>query len=168
MERRRRTGGRAARSSQGLSYSWRARLVDELDPVFDRHVGCHPEVLQAAYIGGRDDLGPRLLQSAELDASEAHGKLALQERISTRRTAAQMRIANRSERKPGGLKEWFNAVCKLLSVLQRARRLPGDAPTTSARAVTSNGSDVTHCEHLAQIARRLAISLHAAARTEAY
>ena len=55
-----------------------------------------------------------------------------------------MRIANRHERKPGGLEEWLDPARELLSVLQRARRLPGDAPTVSASAVASNGSDVTH------------------------
>ena len=104
-----------------------ALRVEQFDPVADRGSACTVEMGLTTDIGRHNDLGVAALQCSEFLVAQLSGQLGLGQRISPRRTAAQVAVGNRCQVEPDSGQQGFNRPSELLGVLQGARAVERQA-----------------------------------------
>src|SRR3989442_1074694 len=97
--------------------------VDELDPVAHGRCARRLEMRETADVRGGNDIRAPSLERGELAAAQLAGNRRLQERVSARGAAAEVRIVYCGQLIAGLCEQRLDLATQLLPVLQRAGRL---------------------------------------------
>ena len=95
--------------------------------VYDGDAGAGGDLGHAADIARGDQVGPGVLQGCDLAVAKLVGDFWLQYVVGAGRAAAKMGIGHRFDLKSGGGQQPAGRLADGLAVLQRARRVVGDA-----------------------------------------
>src|SRR5436190_7191909 len=106
---------------------WFQSLVQQFDPMPDWQGGTALNVSQAPDIRRRNQCRFSRLQRVDLVLQQFLGQLRLEDRVSSRRAAAQMRIRYGSQLEACASEQSFNLAKDLKAVLERTRRVKRDA-----------------------------------------